>query len=268
MYYLEFEYEGKIISIPFGKLKDIDKYTIKYGDRLSLLNKLNSILELGIDINYVKAMYLVKEKNRYCEFDYDNCLPIRYNGDNYNIDSLRDNFISYLQKDHNRIREFDVIHVELPFMIDFKNGKRDISDNEIKLAVNAYFKNNYNGIRKIYFDIKNECKIKNDSFRLSNKVIERDGLSKLENDKDDYLQYLIELSSRSEEDRLRAISELSLMDMEELVVKLSNKTYGVLDGLSDVDAIRNGEILEFETLVGMDVKTIRSFALETLGRRK
>ena len=31
------------------------------------------------------------------------------------------------------------------------------------------------------------------------------------------IQYLIELSSRSEEDRLRAISELSLMDMEELV---------------------------------------------------
>ena len=49
-------------------------------------------------------------------------------------------------------------------MMDFKDGKRDISDEEIKQAVYTYFKSNYKGIREIYFDIDGEYKIKKDIF--------------------------------------------------------------------------------------------------------
>lgn len=268
MYYLELEYDGKIISIPFGKLKDIDKYTMNYKDRKVFLTKLISILGLDIDIDFVNRVYLVKETDRIDEFDYETCLPIRYSEDNYDIDSLRENFIWYLQQDHRRLRAFDIIYVKLPWIVDFKDGKKDISNDEIKLTVNTYFRDNYSGIRKIYFDIKNECDIKKDNFQLSNKKIDREELSNLESNEDDYLQYLIELSSRSEEDRLRAISELSLMDMEELVVKLSSKTYGVLDGVSDIDAVKNDEIKELEQLVGMNIEDIRKIANKSLGRRK
>ena len=268
MYYLELEYDNKVISIPFGKLKDIDKYTMKYKDRKVFLNKLISILELDIDIDFVNRMYLVKEEDRLCEFDYETCLPIRYSNDNYDIDSLRDNFISYLQQDHSRIRMFDVIYVKLPWMMDFRDGKKDISNDEIKLAVNTYFKDNYKGIRKVYFDIKDECKIKKGKFELSDKKIEREELSKLESNKDDYLQYLIELSSRSDEDRLRATYELSLMPMEDLVRIMSRGSGGVLDGLSDLGAIKNDEVLELEMLVGMNIEDIRKIARKSLGHKR
>ena len=265
MYYLQLEYDNTIISIPFGKLKDIDNYTMQFKDRLEFLDRIISVLELDIDRNYVSRIYLVDEEDRLDEFDYDSCLPIRYNNDNYNLDSLRDNFILYLQSDHNRIRRYDIVHVKLPGMMDFIDGKRDIGDEEIKQSVYAYFKKHYEGIRKIYFDIKDEYRIKKDTFKLCDKKIKHDELSKLESSEDDYLQYLIELSSRSEEDRLRAIEELSLMDMEELDRRLSSSSYGVIDGISDMDMIKNDEILEIELLVGMNIEDIRKIAKKYVG---
>lgn len=270
MYYLELEYDGKIISIPFGKLKDIDQYTMGYSDRKSFLNNLIAILGFDIDINFVDKVYLVDEENRLNGFNYEDCLPIRYSRDNYNVDSLRENFIYYLQKDHNRIRRFDIVHVKLSSMMDFKDRKRDISDDEIRQCVDAYFKEHYKAIRQIYFDISDECNIKIDKFEVSKKNIKRDNLSKIKSEEDDYLQYLIECFSRSEEDRLRAREELALMDIDELMGKLEGYSSGLLDGLTDIDSVKSKELdderIELEYLVGMNIDEIRQGTLKRLGR--
>lgn len=270
MYYLQLEYDNTIISIPFGKLKDIDNYTMQFSDRMVFLDRIISCLGLNINKNYISRIYLVDEENKDLEFDYDSnkCLPIRYNKDNYNVDSLRDNFILYLQQDHSRIRRYDLFYAKFSGMMGFKAGERDISDEEIKGIVYSYFKEHYKGIRKIYFDIKDDYKIKIDNFKLKDKEIKRDDLSKLESREDDYLQYLIELASRSDDDRLRAIEELSLMDIEELNKRLSGNSYGVIDGISDIEMIKNDDTKEIEELVGMDIEDIRKIAVKNIGRRR
>ena len=56
--------------------------------------------------------------------------------------------------------------------------------------------------------------------------------------------------------------------MDELVKIISNNSCGVLDGVSDVDAIKNDEIKEIEQLVGMSIEDIRKIANKSLGRKR
>ena len=69
--------------------------------------------------------------------------------------------------------------------------------------------------RKLSEILKELDELEEEYVRVNNEMEESE-------EKDDYLQYLIELVSRSEEDRLRAIEELSLIDMEELKIILQS----------------------------------------------
>ena len=56
MYYLQLEYDNTIISIPFGKLMDIDNYTMQFRDRLVFLDRIISILGIDIDKNAIQRI--------------------------------------------------------------------------------------------------------------------------------------------------------------------------------------------------------------------
>ena len=58
MYYLQLEYDNTIISIPFGKLKDIDNYTMQFSDRLVFLDRIIFILGLDIIFSLCKSYKL------------------------------------------------------------------------------------------------------------------------------------------------------------------------------------------------------------------
>lgn len=264
MYYLQMEYGDKVISIPFGGLKDADNYTLQFENREKMLSHIFRMLELNIPIDEINRIYLVSEKNIDEEFDYETCLPIKYSKNNFNLDSVKLAFIEYLQKDHSRIRNFGIIHVNLPYMMDFKDGIKDITDDQIRMAVNGYLKDDYKKYRDIYFDIWNDVNIRVDKVDTK-KVIVRDDLSELESKYDDYVQYLIELSSRGDEEGIRAREELSFMDLEEIRKSLLKTKYGILDGLSDLSMVDSEDIFEFEELTNMKIDDLRSLVKKSLG---
>lgn len=269
MYYLQMEYGNKVISIPFGNLKNIDNYTIRFENREKFLNHIFRVLNVNISTSDIGKVYLLLENKLGEEFDYEYCLPIKYSNNNFNFDSLKLAFTEYLQKNHNRIRMFDIIHVKLPYMMHFKDELSDITNEEIKMAVNAYFNgDSYKKMRVVYFAICGEVNIKVDKVNTDKELDVRDGLSKLESNEDDYVQYLIELSSRGEAERERALEELSMMDIADVISRLPRAYRGVLDGASDLSMVNPQDILEFEMLTGYGIESLREIVSKSLGRKR
>ena len=226
-------YNG-LIKIPFKSLQELDLFTVRYADENELINGFNELLKLSIlpkdVINvYVYHEYQVgKNENSF----RDSYLPVKYIGDNYDLDSLKDGFIYYLQQDHNRVKDFGVKKIKTAAMREFVLGNENLSDFDIKVAVDKYFEGAKYGIfRNVYFKLKQrKVKVsKNRVKREEDKMIDRN-LSRFSSDNEFY-QHLLEYASRGPEESNKVVEELSKFDLEELSMMLKNPHYGLFDGV-------------------------------------
>lgn len=221
---LNIDTENGIYVIPFLSLKKLDGFTTGFENEKEMIDTLNRILDLDIELEDIISIYISSDNYK------NNLSCIKYSGDNWNVDSLRDMFSWYLRQDHRRIRNCDVRFVNTDSMLRFQAGK-PISDKGIELAVRVFLNMDYKKQRDTYFMIRDFGTVKVDKVTREMENTKNVDLSKGEAYNDEFIQYLIELAGRGEEYLDKAMEELSLFDLEDISMALSKGGLGIYDGL-------------------------------------
>lgn len=244
-----------IVSIPFIGIKEVDLFTVEYNNRIEFLNSLINILDLSIDIDDVGVMYLSYKDSEENEFDYETCLPVKYGKDNYNVDSVIENFSLYLREDQSRLTILGIRNVGDKIIYNFNPGY--VSDNDVNLIARTYLDGDYRKIRDTYFRLCDDYSIKIDKVSTRSADYSRLELSQLESREDNFIQYLIELASRGEEQAEIARDELAKLDHEEVRKNIDKTYYGVIDGLSDSQIVNSMDIANLEECTGISINKLR-----------
>lgn len=221
--------------IPFLDLKKLDCFTVGFENEEKLIDTLNKILDLSIDMEDIVSIYITGD--RYKDTDNSSLSWIKYSGDNWNLDALRNGLSLYLRQDHRRIRKCDVRFVNTQGMIRFQAGN-PISDNDINLAVKAFLttgKDTYKKQRDMYFLIRDGGFVRGYKVPVVKTRVNKTDLSKMESYNDDFVQYLIELAGRGDEYLERAMEELSKVDLEDISRTLYKTEHGVIDSFRTTD---------------------------------
>ena len=260
MVYLKMETNKGIVTIPFKKIEDADKFTVAFDYMGQLIESLIKILNLPLFLYDVENVYLTNEKYNN-GFDYSNCMPIKYRNDNFNFSSLRDAFVQYLKNDQNRILTTGVKYIKNAEMASyFELGY--LNNYELDRVVRAYFAEGtgYKRRRDAYFLLK-ECgddiSIKIDTVDFPSADFDRGkDLTVYSREDDDYLSHLIELSKKDPDAFADAMEEIGKADLEELSSLLRNNRFGIVDGVSDDSVIIEQQKKLLESTTGMSVETL------------
>ena len=184
---------------------------------------------------------------------------IIYLGDNYEDDSVKEEFIKYLQQDHKRILHSDIRFVTSRGMVGFLGGS-GIGDKDIEHAVDSYFANDsYKKTRDTYFLINKSMHVR----KKKRKVREEE----MHDDNYDYIENLLQLSLRSDEDREMAMDELAKFSMSELSRVFRDNDVHMFEGVSNYGAYTR--MLESDT--GMSLGKLRVLANQNIlvkGKKK
>lgn len=273
-YSLFLETNEDLISIPCGNIEDFDEYTIRFTSGMGFKNKelflkvLINMLRLDIKVENIKRVCLSTMDRKNYEFDYNYCYPIKYDKDNYNLDSLVLYFAQFLKEDRSRLEMFK----EDAFRFINRYDEGTYTDNDIDFFARTYLNKRYRNQRDVYFlltefgyPIRIE-KVKNVRQCEKRSMY----LNKLNESENEHIQYLIELASRSEEEYERAIDELSKNDLEELNRYLGKNSHGVVDGVSDVTIPTEEDIILFEEVTGMSLRELQDMCNEQMsnGRKR
>lgn len=273
-YSLFLETDKGLLSIPCVNIEDFDKYTIRFTNDIGIKNKelflrvLINMLNVKISVNDIKRVCLsIMDRDDY-EFDYNYCYPVKYSGDNYNLESLISYFGQFLKDDRNRLMMFK----ESASRYIFRYHDGTYTDSDIDFFAKIYLNKRYRNHRDVYF-LLNELgypvridKVKNVR-QCSEHFVRMDKLNESANE---HIQYLIELASRGEEEYERAIDELSRNDLEELNRYLDKTSHGIVDGVSDITVPTEEDIELFEEVTGMSISALQNMCREQLsnGRKR
>ena len=280
---LYMETSAGIVGIPFINLEEVDLFTTHYNSRFDkdklnnkskLLVTLINILELQISVNDIGRVYLSYEDIENIQFNYDNCLPIKYSKDNYNVDSLIENFSLFLKRDRSRLNYPGVKKTGKNIYGEF--DVNTISDRNIDIIARKFLNNNYRRMRDVYFYLSEldlpieRYNIKIDKVFDRNLVGYRKVVSKLDSGEDDFIQYLIELSSRDKENIGIVMDEFSKMEYDEIRKKMGSDSGYLFDGLNDnkINKI-DSDIANLEECTGIDIEVLREICGSQInGRRR
>jgi len=241
------------IKIPFISLEKADLFTMRYEGKFDFLNNLIEILNLPIELYDVKNVCLRydKEDSRW--------FPIRYSGDNYNVESLVDGYSSYLKSDQRRLNGYGIRNVVSILVPDFIPGC--LSDRYIDLIARRYLDNSYRKLRDVYFLIKKDVEVKIDKFPDKNDTKNvMDRWHQLEVIEDEYMQYLVNLSSSGDEEFQQAAEELAMLGLDEIEKKIGGVCHPVIDGMGQEDylGIYGKDIYKLEEATGMNIADLRN----------
>ena len=255
--FLNIETNYGIIRIPFVGLRELDYFTVGYADSVELVNSLIKMLNLSILYSDVLDMYITGDK--YTNNGNSSLSCIKYRGDNYDMDSVKNILSLFLRQDHRRIRYCDVRHVKTEGMIRF-NGGMSINDREIEMAINAFLIDRngiyiYKKVRDMYFLVKNFGGIKINKLYDGDSFLYDINLSKVESRDDDFYQYLIEYSSNGENEFEKAIDELSRMELENIKNTIENGN--LFDGIKKDDDELTEDMYALESLTGMSIDSLK-----------
>lgn len=260
--------QGRLV-IPFRGIREVDSFTVEFNNRLEFLPILFRILNVPVSVNDVNMMYLSYKNSEelHC-FDYDVCLPLKYGKDNYNIDSVVENFAAYLKQDFKRLDADGVRNVGMNIVHDFNS--KCVKNYEIDLIAKAYLKDDYRKIRDTYFMICDDFDIRIDKIVSKENYSLRKDLFQLESCNDDYIQYLIELASRGGDEYDRAMEELSKIDVEDIGKSISKNYYGVIDSLGDESLVSPVVSQNFEQVIDINIDVLQEMCRLSLssGRKR
>lgn len=252
---LKIETKDEIIEIPFLDLECLDLFTVRYKNKDELINALSDMLDLGIDKNNDLKIYVY-----YQYYSRDNKLKektglVKYQNDDFNIPFLEYAFKEFLYEDHERVKQFGVKKIRSKAMIGFLNGENDLTNYDINYAVHRYLDGaRYRTYRKIYFAIRESVKITKNR-KKDNLQNTKHDFSKGTSD-DEYISYLLELTSKSDVERDRAIEELSLYDLDRLN-SLLDSSKGLFDGMGKNYSVK--DLYDLETYTGTSVENLSKY---------
>lgn len=256
--YLKIETDNGIITIPFLGIQEVDNFTVMYRNMGELGNRLIKLLNLPINLCDVIGIYLSYDK--YGRYNDDSFFKIKYMGDNFNFESLKEAFATYLKNDPKRIFSTDIRYLKTDGILKYF-GTGLIDAYEIENAVRIFFAKGtgYKRKRDTYFLIKDDVYVKIDEVSLEPvEKKDRDNLSLYSEGGDDYLSYLIELSKKGEEEYERAMDEIGQSDLEDISRFLKRNYYGIVDGVSSDFNIRDREIASLEENTGLSLDDLRT----------
>jgi len=241
--------------IPFLDLKKLDGFTAGFKNEEEMIETLNRILDLSIDMEDIVRIYI--SSDRYKERDNSSLSCIKYSGDNFNIDSLRDMFSLYLKQDHRRIRRSDVRFVNTDNMLRFQAGK-PISDKGIDVAVKVFLSMDYKKQRDVYFMIRDFGSVRIDKVVRDMEDTKENDLSKSESYNEEFIQYLVELAGRGEEYLDKAMEELSKVDLEDISRSLEKGGLGIFDSLGATFSEFDEDTYVLVEYTGMSIEELKS----------
>ena len=282
--YLNVDTNDGLMFIPFIGLKELDLFTVGFQNGLELINSLNRMLDVSINIDSVKRIYI--SGDMYKKSDKGSLSEIKYSSDNFDKELLAKMYALYLKQDRRRVMKSDIRNIITKGMVMFKGGK-SLSDRDIEKAVEIYFDKDYKNQRDAYFLIKDFAKTmmidgknisldrrvsdKNVSFK-ENKEKRMNVLDMLEARKDGYFKYLLELFSSDRIQYDKVMDELSGYSLEELSNVLDMRGKRLFDGLTldtknndnnlDRDSIDDEDLYMLEYCTGMSLDMLQDLVYE------
>lgn len=259
------------IAIPFKNLLEVDSYTIRFENILELLKKIGKIVKKDLSSLRVIDSYLEYNYNYRAtreNVDLNGKLPIKYKDDNYDDDNLITGFAEYLKGDYQRIKQFNIKFVRVPAIENYIRGNGILTDEDIDMAVNAYFKDgNYKKRREVYFKLKRfGKKIRINKYR-EDKVSGNGDLSKFEIN-DEYLSSLADYARKGEEEYQNVMEIISLYDIDDISKKMKNPHYGVIDGMTDYDQVFSSDIVALEMATGISIQDLEKIINGSIKERR
>ena len=266
-----------VLLIPVKGLAEIDEFTMWYPNELELNKMLNNILDLKIkNVNTVSLSLTYK----FSESSPVSFLPIKYRTDNYNYDSVREEYARYYKDDHRRIKTntHGIRNVGHDAIINYLRGLREITNNDIDMAVSSYFNGaGYKKYRDSYFVLKEaKYKVKIDKLKEEKSSIDRTNLSTYAV-ANPYLSGLKEYASFGEEEHAKAMDILAGYSMEELRRITKNNNYGLFDGegietKKDEKRIEQEEAMHLESITTKRLNELKmllsDYYQSTKGKRR
>ena len=251
---LKIQAYGGDIEIPFLSLELLDDFTVRYNNKEELLDALIGMLNLSIDKEQVREVYVYYAYLRKDTLREKNTV-VKYRKDNFDRKLLISFMKDFLKKNHDMIRCCGVRKIRSKGIFDFNAGIRDIQDYEIDYAVDKYFEGAPYGVfRKVYFFLKNNgVKPKINRCYEKRTMIERN-LTKIHS-ADDYVQSLLS-RARYEEDSSLIYDELSRIDLEDLRTLLTDSHYGLFDGIGTKKAYLLEDLYDLEDCTGYDIEVL------------
>lgn len=269
--YLKFDTDKGIVTIPFKNIKSVDQFTIIYDDIDQLVGSIIDVLKLPLSVYDVNSVYLTYDKYN-MGLNVETCMPIKYSGDNFNFESLKDAFAKYIQNDQSRILSTDMKYVKgYELSRYFERGYLD--NYEISRAVNAFFSENagYKRRRDMYFFIKESDEgipVKIDSVDFEIDI--KGGLKSFSTygggEEDDYLSYLLEFAQRGEKELEIAMDAISQFDLEDLERLRKNNSFGIVDGVRDDSILMERQKTLLAVTTGMSIEKLR-LSCNSFGRK-
>jgi len=282
--YLNVDTNEGLMFIPFIGLKELDLFTVGFQNGLELINSLNRMLDISINIDSVKRIYI--SGDMYKKSDKGSLSEIKYSSDNFDKELLAKMYALYLKQDRRRVMKSDIRNIITKGMVMFKGGK-SLSDRDIEKAVEIYFDKDYKNQRDAYFLIKDFAKTmmidgknisldrrvsdKNVSFK-ENKEKRMNVLDMLEARKDGYFKYLLELFSSDRIQYDKVMDELSGYSLEELSNVLDMRGKRLFDGLTintknndnnlDRDSIDDEDLYMLEYCTEMSLDMLQDLVYE------
>lgn len=262
-----------VFSIPFKKWKNLDQFTISYGNKDELITALNGIFELSIDSNEIhkEDMYILYTRQYFNRGRRDthvivktlSCFDFKYSSDNYDENDLMYVYQRYLKENFDRVRMSPIINVSTSAMINYKDFNMSLSEFDIDLAVKSYFANHqYRAKREIYYELK-KCGYKVKIKPVIEKIKDtpnRDLSSFKTND--EYLDYLVQKLSSGDFDLDQIMDEISAYDMEEL------SGFRKLDGETTKSINRMDKLYELSELTGLSINELLEMAMNFSSKNK
>jgi hypothetical protein len=235
-------------SIPFDSLERLDLFTVRFKNQEELVDSIIYLFGLHINIENVKNVdvrNIFTGTKKYC---------VKYAGDNYNILSLMEGFGKYLMKDQRRLNGYAIKNVVRAVDPRFYPGY--FEERRIGLVVRRYLGHDYKKIRDTYFLIKDEVYVEIDECNLRTECMKRERISKMYSTDDDYLQWLLESSSKDENEMI--MDEIAMMGIDVLDKKLKGSPIGIIDGMMPYyDAVYDDDLECLEFLTGKNLGELK-----------
>ena len=248
------------IELPFMGLASLDKFTVQYKNEKELISDLYKFLEFDGTIEDIYGVYVFsrnpRDEERYGRALEDR-LDVKYMEDNFSEVEFEHVYARYLDDDNERIYNDPIRYVRHDTIMNFINGRGNITYRDIYLAVLAYLDDNYRKKRDVYFKLKRAgYKVEIDKVKLFR--VKRTGtdLSKFEST-DEYFESLRRRVLEEPDSYGDVMDELSGYSIEELRSKMVNPYFGVVDG-SVMDAQLNYDMLcLLERCTGLSIDELK-----------
>ena len=215
-------FSNRIISIPFPSIENLDGYTAMYDNMDELGEAIIKLLNLEIDNPKVIKCYVTFDRQ-----GKQTELPVKYSGDNFELEDVQDKFATYFDQNPDIINEDEGLRRVV------SNFLRKVNRNNLLradvLRITKSYINTYRRSRDIYFKLRD----KGYRFNITKPNIVDSGRSDLNKytASDSHMDSLLGYGLKGSKEHDRAMEELSFYDIDELNSSFRDNEETLFDGM-------------------------------------